>query len=151
MRLSDLSIIALLTVVWLAGCSQPTGEMGDIELPDSIGRAEYLAKHFEHLNSYCELLEHLYAEPRSDPHVIVEIERLVSSKILLARAISLDATELDRDSVRALLSVLDLSENERFGDELSLPLVLDPSVEYLRSIRADLEARREYLLSRMLH
>jgi len=61
----------------------------------------------------------------------------------------MDASELDRDSVRALLSVLDLAENERFGDELSLPLVLNSSVEYLQSIRADLEARIKYLESRI--
>ena len=149
MRLSNLSTIGLFVVIWMAGCSRPSGEMGDVELPRSFDRAEYLAKHFEHLDNYCELLEHLYAEPDSDSHVIAEVERLVSSKILLARAISMDASELDRDSVRALLSVLDLAENERFGDELSLPLVLDPSVEYLRSIRADLEARIEYLASRI--
>ena len=123
--------------------------MGDVELPKSFDRQAYLAKHFEHLESYCELLEHLYSLPEPDPHVISEVERLISSKILLAQAVSLDASDLGRDSVRALLAVLRVAENDRFGDELGLPQVLNPSVEYLQSIRGALEERREYLRSRI--
>ena len=149
MRLSNLSTIALFVALGMAGCSQPSGEIGDVDLPRSFDRAEYLAKHFGHLDDYCELLEHLYAEPDSDLHVIAEVERLVSSKILLARTISMDASELDRGSVRALLKVLDLAENDRFGVELSLPLILDPSVEYLQLIRGALEERQEYLRSQL--
>lgn len=145
MRFSFLLTIVLTFSFLMAGCSQPSGEMGEVELPNSFDRPGYLAKHFEHLEKYCDLLEHLYTQPDSDSHVIAEIEKLVSSKIVLARATSLSPSDLDRESVTALLSVLDLAENDRFGDESGLSLVLDPSVEYLRSIQAGLEARREHL------
>lgn len=149
MRPSYLLAIAFALILFTPGCSQPSGEMGDVALPGSFDKSEYLAKHFEHLGSYCELLEYLYSKPDSDPKVISDVERLVSAKILIVKATTTDVSELDFDSVRALLAVLNLAENERFGDEMNLPLVLNPSVEYLRSIHADLEKRREYLASRI--
>ena len=133
----------------MSGCSEPSGVMGEIELPKSFDRHEYLAKHFEHLESYCKLLEYLYSLPDPDPQVVSEIERLILSKIPLAQTVSLDASDLDLDSVRALVAVLRVAENDRFGDAVGGPKVLDPAVEYLTEIQTDLEERREYLRSQI--
>ena len=139
--------LAILLLV--SGCSKPSGAVGEIELPKSFDRQVYLTKHFEHLETYCGILERLYAQPNSDDYVVSEIERLILSKILLVQAVSLDADDLDIDSVRSLIAVLRLAKYEEFGDALDKGAVLNPSIEYLRSIKASLRKRQEYLNSQI--
>jgi hypothetical protein len=141
---TGLAVLAL-----FLGCSEPSGVMGEIEPPQSFDRQAYLTKHFEHLESYCELLEHLYSQSDPDAYVVSELERLIFSKILLAQAVSLDAADLDRDSVSALIAVLRFAKSESFGDAFDKPMILSPSIDYLRSIESDLREREEYLRSQV--
>ena len=142
--------LASFSIILATSCSAETSPvMGELELPDSFSRQDYLAKHFEQLESYCELLEYLYASTDADEHITSEIERLITGKILLAQATSLDPNDLDRQSVRALIAVLRVAENEKFGKAWGKGTVIGPAIEYLRSIEESLEERLRYLRSQI--
>ena len=123
--------------------------MGEIELPDTFDRQAYLSKHFEQLETWCEILEHLYAEANPDKYVVREIERLVASKLLLVQATDLDLEELNRDSVNALISVLRLSQNEEFGNEWGGPAGLRATAAYVIAMQAEIYARQDSLKSQV--
>ena len=136
-------------VIWLAvlalasGCSESPNEIDEFGFPNSFDKRLYLAARLDGLESYCNILEYLYASPDSDPHVVLEIEQLIAKRILLARAVSPD--DLDDDTVSGLLAVLSVAENQQFGIALNSPLILDPSIEHLRQIQTELIARQDYL------
>ena len=136
--------LALAAVV---GCSKPTGVAGDVDFPRSFDRATYIAARLDGLEKHCELLEHLYRTPSPDTFVVAEIERLVGLQTLLIYAVQPDVGILIGKDVSALLAVIEISENENFGVALGLPLVLDPNIEYLRTIKPELEARRDLIRS----
>ena len=137
-----------LALAAIAGCSKPTGVAGDIDFPRSFDRATYISAKLDGLEKHCELLEHIYRAPSTDTFVVAEIERLVAQQTLLIYAVQPDVGILFGKDVSALLAVIEISENENFGVALGLPLVLGPSIEYLRTIKPELEAQRDLIRSR---
>ena len=55
-----------------------SGELSDLEFPESFDRTAYFAAYFSELEDYAKLLEHLYASPKSDTTVKHKGARVVS-------------------------------------------------------------------------
>ncbi len=138
-------VILVVIVALSSGCSESPSELDDLGLPNSFDKSLYLAARFDGLESYCSLLEYLYASPTSDPRVVLEIEQLIAKKILLVRIVSPE--DLNEDAVSGLLAVLSVAENQQFGNALNRPLILNPSIEHLRKAQTELIARQSYLRS----